>query len=81
MYTVFVFQNEDGSYRMCTKLPNWGEEYNLSVGDEGFVTMQSYIAGEQFYNRKTDKNEIIKFTNVYFKEFIKDNKNIEKIIL
>lgn len=81
MYTVFVFQSDDGTFRMCTKLPNWGEEYNLSVGDKGFVTMQSYMAGEQFYNRKTDKNEIIKFTNVYFKEFIKDNKNIEKIIL
>ena len=29
---------------MCTKLPNWGEEYNLNIGDEGFVTMQTFIA-------------------------------------
>lgn len=66
---------------MCTKLPNWGEEYNLNIGDKGFVTMQTFIAGETFFNRVTNKNETIRFTNVYFKEFLKDNKQVEKIIL
>lgn len=66
---------------MCTKMPNWGEEYDLPVGVEGFVTLRSYLAGELYYNQKTAKQEVIKFTNVYFKEFIKDNKPIEKIIL
>lgn len=66
---------------MCTKLPNWGEEYNLNIGDKGFVTMQSFIAGETFFNRVTNKTETIRFTNVYFKEFLKDNKQVEKIIL
>ena len=66
---------------MCTKLPNWGEEYNLNIGDEGFITMQTFIAGESYYNRASDKNETIRFTNVYFKEFLKDNKTKGKIIL
>lgn len=82
IYTVYVFQSEDGSYRMCTKLPNWGEEYNLNIGDKGFVTMQTFIAGESYYNRASDKNETIRFTNVYFKEFLKENNNKgNKIIL
>lgn len=66
---------------MCTKLPNWGSEYVLHIGDSGYVTLQSFIAGEEFYDRNTDKKSIIKFTNVYFKEFIKDNDKTEKIIL
>lgn len=65
---------------MCTKLPNWGSEYVLHIGDSGYVTLQTFIAGEKFYDRNTEKMNTIKFTNVYFKEFIKDNK-IEQIIL
>lgn len=81
MYTVYVFQIDDDSYRMCTKLPNWGAEYNLQIGDSGFVTTQAFEAGESFYNRKTDKNETVQFTNVYLKEFIKDNTKTQDIIL
>lgn len=65
---------------MCTKLPNWGSEYILHLGDSGYVTLQTFIAGEEFYDRNTKEKNIIKFTNVYFKEFIKDNKT-EQIIL
>ena len=65
---------------MCTKLPNWGSEYILHIGDSGYITLQTFIAGEEFYDRNTEKISTIKFTNVYFKEFIKDNK-IEQIIL
>lgn len=65
---------------MCTKLPNWGSEYILHIGDSGYITLQTFIAGEEFYDRNTEKTSTIKFTNVYFKEFIKDNK-IEQIIL
>ena len=77
---MYVFQNDTGDLRMCTKLPNWGSEYVLHIGDSGYVTLQSFIAGEKFYNRDTDELNTIKFTNVYFKEFIKDNKT-EQIIL
>ena len=55
---------------MCTKLPNWGAEYNLQIGDAGFVTMQAYQAGEKYYDRLTDATSTIKFTNIYFKEFL-----------
>lgn len=81
MYTVYVFLNDTGDLRMCTKLPNWGVEYNLHIGDTGYVTLQTFIAGEEFYDRETDKKSIIRFTNVYFKEFIKDNNKTEQIIL
>jgi len=81
IYTVYVFQENNEKLHMCTKLPNWGLEYNLRLGDEGFVTMQYVTAGEQFYNRLTNETSTIKFTNNYFKEFIKDNPQFDKIIL
>lgn len=66
---------------MCTKLPNWGPEYMLQVGDEGFVTLETYIAGESFYDRKSDSYQTVRFSNVYLKEFVKDNKQPAQIIL
>ena len=66
---------------MCTKLPGWGIEYNLEIGDSGYITLQTYLAGEFYYDRNADIQRKIKFSNVYFKDFIKDNKNCEKIIL
>ena len=81
MYTVYVFQGDNGTLHMCTKLPNWGAEYNLQIGDTGFLTMQFFEAGEKFYNRVTDATSTVRFTNNYFKEFIKDNQSTDKIIL
>lgn len=66
---------------MCTKLPNWGSEYNLNNGDSGFVTMQEFIGGEQYYDRSTESYQTIRFTNVYFKDFIKDNEFENKEII
>ena len=66
---------------MCTKLPNWGTEYNLSKGDSGFVTMQEFIGGEQYYDRNTDSYQTVRFTNVYFKDFIKDSIYEDKEII
>ena len=51
MYTTYVFQDDENNYHMCTKLPNWGSEYNLNKGDSGFITMQEFIGGEQYYDR------------------------------
>ena len=73
MYTTYVFQDDENNYHMCTKLPNWGPEYNLSKGDSGFITMQEFIGGEQYYDRISDSYQTIRFTNVYFKDFIKDS--------
>lgn len=81
IYTVYVFQDDEGNYHMCTKLPNWGSEYNLKIGDSGFVTMQEFIGGEQYYDRGTESYQTIRFTNVYFKDFIKDAKENDKIVL
>lgn len=79
IYTVYVFQLDDSSYIMCTKLPNWGD-YNLNIGDSGYITTQSYMAGETYFDRKTESPQFIMYTNVYFKEFIKDI-NSKDIIL
>lgn len=81
LYTVYVFQIDDNSYRMCTLLPHWGNEYDLEIGETGFLTIQSYIAGEKYYNRHANKEELIQFTNVYLKEFIKDKIKTQDIIL
>lgn len=73
IYTVYVFQDDENKYHMCTKLPNWGQEYNLKIGDTGFVTIQEFIGGEQYYDRTTGSYQTIQFTNVYLKDFIKDS--------
>ena len=65
---------------MATVLPNWGAEYNLSIGDSGFITLEEVHAGENFYNRATGQTDTYQFTNVYLKEFIKDQK-VDKLIL
>ena len=81
MYTVYVFQDDENNYHMCTKLPNWGSEYRLNMGDTGFLTVQEFIGGEKYYDRNTDSYQTIKFTNVYFKDFIKDSNYETKDII
>lgn len=81
IYTVYVFQKNTGQYVMCTKLPNWGAEYNLQVGSSGYVTIQHFEAGEKYYERDSDVEKIVKHTNIYFKEFIQDTNQNQKIIL
>ena len=79
---MYVFQDDANNYHMCTKLPNWGSEYNLHKGDSGFVTMQEFVGGEQYFDRSTNSYQTVRFTNVYFKDFIKDsNYENEDIIL
>jgi hypothetical protein len=81
VYTVYVFQDDENNYHMCTKLPNWGSEYSLQKGDSGFLTMQAFISGEQYYDRKSSTYRTIKYTNVYFKDFIKDTNYATKDII
>lgn len=78
---MYVFQDDENKYHMCTKLPNWGSEYDLQKGDTGFLTIQEFAGGEQYYDRKADSYQTVKFTNVYFKDFIKDNEDSRQIIL
>jgi hypothetical protein len=80
IYTIYVFQKDNLEYVMCTKLPNWGV-YDIKIGDSGFLTYEFANAGEEYFDRDTNERHIYKFTNVYFKDFIKDNENRDEIIL
>jgi hypothetical protein len=51
------------------------------MGDTGFLTVQEFIGGEKYYDRNTDSYQTIKFTNVYFKDFIKDSNYETKDII
>ena len=80
IYEIYVFQQDNQEFIMCTKLPNWGV-YNINIGDSGFLTYEYANAGEEYFDRDTNEKRIYRFTNIYFKDFIKDIKNKEKIIL
>ena len=80
MYTLFVFQKDNNEYIMCTKLPNWGP-YIINVGDSGFVTVDTVSAGEEYYDRESGETVKYMFSNIYFKEFIKDKERVEDIRL
>lgn len=80
IYTVYVFQLDDNSYEMCTLLPNWGLDYQLEVGDSGFVTSKEVHAGEPYFDRITGEQKMYQFDKTYLQEFIKD-KVTKKIIL
>lgn len=80
IYTIYVFQKDDGEYVMCTKLPNWGV-YNIQKGDTGFLTITYAVAGQEYFERTTGEKKIYKFDQCYFKEFIPDVKSGEEIIL
>lgn len=64
---------------MCTKLPNW-DISDIEIGDKGYVTTMSYVAGEKYYDRNSDSQHTIKFTNVYLKDFIKVEQKKEIIL-
>ena len=83
LYTVYVFKNLDTSeYVMCTKLPNW--DFNdIAIGTSGFLTYENAIAGEKYFNPRTQTYGIYNYTKMYFKNFIEDipiNKEEIKII-
>ena len=83
LYTVYVFKNLDNhEYIMCTKLPNW-DFGDITIGTSGFLTYENAIAGEKYFNPKTQTHEIYNYTKMYFKNFIEDmpvNKEEIKII-
>ena len=80
IYTVFVFQDDNGNYHMCTKLPNWGS-YSININDTGFLTYETAIAGDKYFDRQTGTYKVYQYTNNYFQDFILDFKNDVKIIL
>lgn len=78
IYSVYVFKNLDTSeYVMCTKLPNW-DFGDINIGEEGFLTFENAIAGEKYFNPKSQTFGIYNYTKTYFKNFIQDTKKNEK---
>lgn len=81
IYTIYVFELENNEFVMCTKLPNW-DVSPISIGDEGYVTFEEAVAGENYFNPKTENYHIYNYTNVYFKNFLKEDEfKQEKIIV
>lgn len=80
IYTIYVFQKDNGEYIMCTKLPNWGV-YNIQKGDKGYLTITNAHAGEKYYERTTGNEKIYQFDQCYFKEYIPDIEKGNTIIL
>lgn len=77
-YTLYVFQ-DDTQYIMCTKLPNWN--INVNIGDKGYVTTEEVCAGEKYYEPNTQQEKTYQYSNIYIKNFIKDNNNKSDIIV
>ena len=69
-YTVYVFKNlDDGSYVMCTKLPNW-QSPEMEIGDEGFLKYEKVVAGQSYFNPATTSYQTYNYSNIYFENFI-----------
>lgn len=79
-YTIYVFKTSDNKLIMCTKLPNWGF-YDIKIGDVGFLTYNVIIAGETYYDSNTGETKKYKYSNIYFKDFIKDIKDVSTEII
>lgn len=81
IYTTYVFQNwENGEYKMLTQPPNW-DIPNIDEGTIGYVTMESVVAGEKYFNRNTNKEDIYRYTQDYLKDFMKEKEQFKAIIL
>lgn len=76
-YTVYVFKDLDTKgYLMCTKLPNW-QTPELNIGDKGFVSIEHVNAGQEYFNLETQSNSKYMYTNIYFKNFVKESVRIQ----
>lgn len=80
-YITYIFENLDSDcwdnkYVMCVRYPNWESNYP-EVNDIGFLQCTYIIAGESYYNRLTDKEDVYQFTHIRFDKFLslKDKKD------
>lgn len=80
IYTIYVFQKDNGEYIMCTQLPNWGV-YNIHKSDTGFLTITIAKAGETYFERSTNSLNTYRFDQCYFKEWVPDTEIKPDIIL
>ena len=85
-YQTLVFKNLDKApfgceYCMVTVWPNW-ESYIPEVGDIGYLTYDSVIAGvDTYYDRSIDSIVKYNFTNLVFNKFVKEQDNSKKDII
>ena len=85
-YQTLVFKNLDtapfgNQYCMVTVWPNW-ESYIPNIGDIGYLTYDSVIAGvDTYYDRNTDSIVKYNFTNLIFNKFVREQDNSKKDIL
>lgn len=81
IYLLYVFEIEIDKYVMCTQLPNW-DIPNITINEVGYLTYENAVAGEKYFNPKTEKYILYNYTNTYIKNFIKDiEQNNEEIII
>lgn len=83
-YVMYVFRNLDNNeYLMCTKLPNW-QVPDINIGDVGFLLLEYVVAGQDFFDPQTFSTSKYLYTNVYFRNFIKEsvktNENLEIVL-
>lgn len=77
-YTMYVFKEVDsGLFIMCTKPPNW-QSPQISIGDIGFVKFEEVRAGQSYFKSSEARDDIYKYSGVYFLDFILDNKTIKE---
>ena len=85
-YQTLVFKNLDEApfgceYCMVTVWPNW-ESYIPEIGDIGYLTYDSVIAGvDTYYDRSIDSIVKYNFTNLVFNKFVKEQYNSKKDII
>ena len=85
-YQTLVFRNLDKApfgceYCMVTVWPNW-ESYIPEIGDIGYLTYDSVIAGvDTYYDRSIDSIVKYNFTNLVFNKFVKEQDNSKKDII
>ena len=85
-YQTLVFKNLDKApfgcnYCMVTVWPNW-ESYIPEIGDIGYLTYDSVIAGvDTYYDRSIDSIVKYNFTNLVFNKFVKEQDNSKKDII
>jgi hypothetical protein len=83
-YTVYIFKNlKKDEYIMCTRMPNW-KTPELALGEKGYAQILYVKAGETYFNPVTNQKTTYNYSNVYFKNFIKESveiKNKSEIIL
>lgn len=76
LFTMLVFKNmETKEYIMCTVLSNW-DIGHIPIDTEGFLTYEFAQAGDSYYSASTGVFTTYKYSQIYFKNFVPNNKEI-----